>query len=208
MKAIKLAVLAIAFVAIFAMVPMDEDEAATSQITIVDYDQDPFFDSMDGGSLTFYLANSGSALNVTAKVTVMETGKLVKEDTQVVPSASAEDYKYVIKMGGYKSVGEHQLKVVFYDDNEDVLAEKIMIINVEENILSNWTTFVVIIVVIIVIAVIVFLRMRDNQSKKAANTMTFEELEAQRKADMAAKSEKKDKAPKQPASTERRKYQK
>ena len=205
MKAVKYVTLALVVAALACMVPMAESDA-DNRITIEDYDRDPFFDNMNGGSLHFYLSNSGSALDVTGIVTIKETGKVIGTATHTVPAANAENYDFVIGMGGYKSVGEHQIMVVFTDSEGNELASKDMIINVNENIMSNWTTFVVIIVVIIIIAIVIFMKMRDNQGKKVANTMTFEELEAQRKADMAAKSEKK--AVKQPTSTERRKYKK
>lgn len=207
MKAVRYAVLAMALVTLLAMIPMGESDAATGQISIDHYEEDPFFDTMNGGSLVFYLQNDGGEIEVTATVTAKETGNVLKTEVETVPAATAENplYKFVISMGGYKSEGEHQINVTFTDENGDSVS-KDMIIDVEENIMSNWTTFVVIIVVVVIIAIIIFMKMRDSQSKKSANTMTFEELEALRKAEMAAKSEKK--APKQPTSTERRKYNK
>ncbi len=77
-----------------------------------------------------------------------------------------------------------------------------MTVNVSKNVLSNWVTYLVIVIVIIVIAVFAYMKIRDTPKNKPE--MTFEELEAQRKAQMAEKSQKKSKE--SAKTTERQRY--
>ena len=78
-------------------------------------------------------------------------------------------------------------------------------VEVTQNILSNWAVYGAIAVVVIIIVIFAYIKMRDTPKVKPE--MTFEELEAQRKADMAAKADKKQKKEKAPApTTERKRY--
>ena len=79
---------------------------------------------------------------------------------------------------------------------------------VDQSLLSNWVTYLVIAIAVIVVVVFAYLKMRDTPKVKPE--MTFEELEAQRKAEMAAKAEKKQKKPlfssSEKSSSERKRY--
>ena len=193
-------VLAVAMVAAFGLIPMAESDA---DITLTDNPNSATFDSMNGGSFSFKLVNSGNAGDI--RVIVTEGTDTVYNKVHTIEGDGAETI-IEVSMGGFTSVGKHQVTV----SCESLTGEPFtnadsftMTITVNENILSNWTTYVVIVIAIIVIAALIYIRMRDKPKSK--NTMTFEELEAQRKAEMAQKTEKKSKK-EDGASTERKRY--
>ena len=192
-------VLAVAMVAAFGLIPMAESDA---DITLTDNPNSATFDSMNGGSFSFKLVNSGNAGDI--RVIVTEGTDTVYNKVHTIEGDGAETI-IEVSMSGFTSVGKHQVTV----SCESLTGEPFtnadsftMTITVNENILSNWTTYVVIVIAIIVIAALIYIRMRDKPKSK--NTMTFEELEALEKAE---KSERKSKrAPEVAPSTERKKY--
>ena len=193
-------VLAVAMVAAFGLIPMAESDA---DITLTDNPNSATFDSMNGGSFSFKLVNSGNAGDI--RVIVTEGTDTVYNKVHTIEGDGAETI-IEVSMSGFTSVGKHQVTV----SCESLTGEPFtnadsftMTITVNENILSNWTTYVVIVIAIIVIAALIYIRMRDKPKSK--NTMTFEELEAQRKAEMTQKTEKKSKK-EDGASTERKRY--
>ena len=110
-------------------------------------------------------------------------------------------------MPGFKSEGYHTLEITFSTDNPYDYTfnpeSTTITVHVDSNVLSNWSTYLIIIIAVIAIVVVVYLKMRDTPKDKP--TMTFEELEEERKAKMAAKSDKRSQKSEAP-STERKKY--
>ena len=192
-------VLAIAMVAAFAIIPIcdtDADVNITSNPT-------SSFDTLKGGSITIPISSTYNDKFIVT-VDVSENGKSIKSVNKEI---TKDTTSIVIDMPDFKSEGTHSLTITFTTDNPhdysfDPDTLKISV-EVKSNVFSNWTTYLVIIIAVIAIVVVVYLKMRDTPKEK--NTMTFEQLEAERKAEMAAKNEKKAQKT-APASTERKKY--
>lgn len=191
--------IAFAILAVLAvmMVPAFDSDGAS-----IDTPDGTFeFDNRNGGTLTFTVNNTNGGSFV-MNVVVQENGRTVAsvEDIDV---PAGERVVVSVPMGDFKDVGTHQVRVICtpagnFEGNE-FNAE----IKVGKNLLNNAATYIVIAIVIIVIAVFAYLKIRDSPKKKTE--MTFEQLEAERKAEMAAKSDKrksKDAAP----TTERQRY--
>ena len=134
-------------------------------------------DNMNGGGFDFTL-QSDNSFELT--VTITENGRELSVQTfNVTPGENVIH----VDLGMMTSVG----------------------VEVTQNILSNWAVYGAIAVVVIIIVIFAYIKMRDTPKVKPE--MTFEELEAQRKADMAAKADKKQKKEKAPApTTERKRY--
>lgn len=160
------------------------------------------FDNMSGGTLSFDINNIGG-VRFTIDVTVTENGKTVGSVTGVVVPAG-EVYKVSVPMGDFKEVGTHQVKITCTPGDSLEMNSFNATIEVSKNLLSNWVTYIVIALVVIVIAVFAYLKIRDSPKKKT--DMTFEQLEAERKAEMAAKSEKRKSKSDAAPSTERQRY--
>lgn len=192
--------LAVMFVAVIGMVPMAESDA---DLTLTNNPTHATFDSMNGGSFSFKLINTGNAGEV--KVTVTEGSETVYSKVHQI-EGNGTDNIITVSMGDFKSIGKHHVVVTCESLSGEPFTGKhnfSMQIDVNENVLTSWTTYVVIIIVIIVIAILIYMKVRDKP--KAENTMTFEELEAQRKIEMSQKADKKSKKS-SAASTERRRY--
>ena len=91
-----------------------------------------------------------------------------------------------------------QLKITF---SNDVYKDVYVTVEYSTSIWGNWATYGVIIVIIILIAALVVYKSRA--APKQQNQLTFEEIEAQKKAEKSAAPEKKS-AP--AAKTERQRY--
>lgn len=196
---------AIAIVAMLALaiVPAIGDDA--DAVASIDTPSGAFeFDNMNGGTLTFTVVNPSGSPSFTMDVSVKENDKEVASATDVYIPAG-ESTVVSIDMGDFKSVGTHTLKVVCTTSPAGQLENEKFTVTVEvsKNLLSNWVTYAVIVIVIIVVAAFVYLKIRDSPKKKA--DMTFEQLEEQRKAEMASKGEKK-KAKEAAPTTERQRY--
>ena len=200
MKSKYIALIAVMVLAI-AVVPFGDSDGLASTEKSGDTLK---FDNMSGGTLTFTVRNTGAdATSFDMDVTVTENGKEVASLTEFnVPAG--EITKVSISMGDFKSVGSHHLIVTcspsdMFEGNTYTFSVDV---DVKKNLLSDWVTYVVIIIVIIVVAVFAYLKIRDAPKKKTE--MTFEQLEAERKAEMSAKGKKKakDSAP----TTERQRY--
>lgn len=134
-------------------------------------------------------------------VTVRENGNTVSEQTvQVQPGRTTN---VEISLNGL-SVGTHQYRVECTGDSFTGSNGFNVTVNVDQSLLSNWITYAAIAVVVIVIVIFAYIKMRDTP--KAKPEMTFEELEAQRKAEMAEKAENKQKKSSS-SSTERRRFE-
>lgn len=193
-------VMMIAFVAALAFMPMGDSDADVTVTSNPTSD----FDTLSGGSIKIPVSSSYPD-TFKVKITVTENGRTVKTMNTDVSKDTTE---IVVPMPDFKSEGRHSLTITFetanlhdYTFNPSTLN---MDVNVEGNVFSHWTTYLVIIIAVIAIVVVVYLKMRDTPKEK--NTMTFEQLEAERKAEMAAKSEKRAQQKSAPASTERKKY--
>lgn len=160
------------------------------------------FDSMNGGDITFTV-NSDTSFEMQVSVINESGGATVYTGTYQIHSG---ENVVTIHFEGLGE-GDYYLNVVCSGPSGEFNGPNSFHVNVHvnQNILSNWATYAVIIVVVIVIAIFAYLKLRDNPKDKPQ--MTFEELEAQRKAEMAEKAEKRQKKEK-PASTgtERKRY--
>ncbi len=190
------AVLALFMVALSPVVFDDTDAASISA------DNQFTFDNRDGGTVTFTVNNSNGG-SFEMDVSIRDTsGKDIVTKTIEVPAGETE-FLVEIEMPGFTSVGTHNLRVYCEPSENFDVSEFGITITVEKTILTNWVTYAVIIIVVIVIAIFIYLKIRDTPKKKAE--MTFEQLEAERKAEMASKGDKKkskDSAP----TTERQRY--
>lgn len=160
------------------------------------------FDSMNGGDITFTV-DSDTSFEMQVSVFNESGGATVYTGTYQIHSG---ENVVTIHFEGLGE-GDYYLNVVCSGPSGEFNGPNSFHVNVHvnQNILSNWATYAVIIVVVIVIAIFAYLKLRDNPKDKPQ--MTFEELEAQRKAEMAEKAEKRQKKEK-PASTgtERKRY--
>lgn len=160
------------------------------------------FDSMNGGDITFTV-DSDTSFEMQVSVINESGGATVYTGTYQIHSG---ENVVTIHFEGLGE-GNYYLNVVCSGPSGEFNGPNSFHVNVHvnQNILSNWATYAVIIVVVIVIAIFAYLKLRDNPKDKPQ--MTFEELEAQRKAEMAEKAEKRQKKEK-PASTgtERKRY--
>lgn len=160
------------------------------------------FDSMNGGDITFTV-DSDTSFEMQVSIINESGGATVYTGTYQIHSG---ENVVTIHFEGLGE-GDYYLNVVCSGPSGEFNGPNSFHVNVHvnQNILSNWATYAVIIVVVIVIAIFAYLKLRDNPKDKPQ--MTFEELEAQRKAEMAEKAEKRQKKEK-PASTgtERKRY--
>lgn len=193
--------LAAVIVLAIAVVPLGDSDGLAS---IERPDGTLKFDNMSGGDLRFTIRNTGAgATSFDMDVTVTENGKEVASLKGY--NVGVGNIEITVGMGDFKSVGTHHLVVAcspssMFEGNTYTFSVDV---EVTKNLLSDWITYVVILIVIIVIAVFAYLKIRDSPKKKTE--MTFEQLEAERKAEMSAKGEKK--KSKEPApTTERQRY--
>ncbi len=187
----KFAVAAIALTAVLCVIPV----ADAAEITDTP-DGTLSFDNMSGGDISFTV-HSEKEFDMT--VTVTEGNRTVAETTTKVLIG---DNAVSIHISD-PSPGTHQYRVTCGPDTEfDGRTGFNVTADVSKNVLSNWVTYLVIAIVIIVIAVFAYMKIRDTPKNKPE--MTFEELEAQRKAKMAEKGKKKSKEPAK--TTERQRY--
>ena len=160
------------------------------------------FDNMNGGDITFSVY-SDTSFAMDIKVVNENGGATVYTGTH---SIRAGNNDVTIHVEGLEA-GDYYLNVICSGSSGEFTGPSSFHVNVhvDKNILSNWATYAVIIVVVIVIAIFAYLKLRDNPKDKPQ--MTFEELEAQRKVDMAKKAEKKQKKEKPVSSgTEKKRY--
>ncbi len=199
-------IVALAFVAVLALalVPAAAGDSDASTAYVSNDSSYGGFDSMNGGTLTFTV-NNRSGGSFTMDVAVYEGSNLVGSTTAAI-AAGDSSAQVSVDMGGFTSVGTHTVTVsMSVVSGSNVTLDHTSFtatIVVDQNILNNWVTYAVIIIVAIVIIAFVYLKMRDTPKKQP--DMTFEQLEEQRKAEMAAKSEKKSKN--SGTSTERQRY--
>jgi hypothetical protein len=207
MKALRAAtVIAIAMLAVVCVVPMAESDAADSTATL----GNPVvgsFDNMSGGKITIPVTYNSFDFGLNIKVIDNYDKEVVYNEKQTVPRGESD---IVIDLSSYKSTGNHILNIELMPDLGSGASlnyySKQVDVDVSYNIFSNWVTFAVIIAAVAIIGAVIYLRSREVSLKKdKENTMTFEQLEAERKAEMAAKSEKKGFKPKASA-TERKRY--
>ena len=156
------------------------------------------FDNMKGGDINFTV-KSDSVFTMTVTVKDGDSTVAVKEFDIVVGTNAISIHI------SDPSPGIHQYRVTCepkgeFDNGFNAFS---VTADVSKNVLSNWVTYAVIILVVIVIAIFAYLKIRDTPKNKPE--MTFEELEAQRKAEMAEKGQKKQ-SKSTAKSTERQKY--
>ncbi len=201
MKTGYVAAIAVLAMLALAVVPAIGEDA--DAITYLDTTKDHFeFDNMNGGTLTFGVDNLKGGSFV-MDVVVKEGDREVASKNGInIPAG--EKTEVSIKMSDFKSVGTHTLTIECAPESQFEKNTMTVTVEVTKNLLSNWVTYVVIIIVIIVVAVFVYLKIRDSPKKKV--DMTFEQLEEQRKAEMATKGDKKRKTKEAAPTTERQRY--
>ena len=201
MKTGYVAAIAVLAMLALAVVPAIGEDA--DAITYLDTTKDHFeFDNMNGGTLTFGVDNQKGGSFV-MDVVVKEGDREVASKNGInIPAG--EKTEVSIKMSDFKSVGTHTLTIECAPESQFEKNTMTVTVEVTKNLLSNWVTYVVIIIVIIVVAVFVYLKIRDSPKKKV--DMTFEQLEEQRKAEMATKGDKKRKTKEAAPTTERQRY--
>lgn len=201
MKTGYVAAIAVLAMLALAVVPTIGEDA--DAITYLDTTKDHFeFDNMNGGTLTFGVDNLKGGSFV-MDVVVKEGDREVASKNGInIPAG--EKTEVSIKMSDFKSVGTHTLTIECAPESQFEKNTMTVTVEVTKNLLSNWVTYVVIIIVIIVVAVFVYLKIRDSPKKKV--DMTFEQLEEQRKAEMATKGDKKRKTKEAAPTTERQRY--
>ena len=201
MKTGYVAAIAVLAMLALAVVPAIGEDA--DAITYLDTTKDHFeFDNMNGGTLTFGVDNLKGGSFV-MDVVVKEGDREVASKNGInIPAG--EKTEVSIKMSDFKSVGPHTLTIECAPESQFEKNTMTVTVEVTKNLLSNWVTYVVIIIVIIVVAVFVYLKIRDSPKKKV--DMTFEQLEEQRKAEMATKGDKKRKTKEAAPTTERQRY--
>lgn len=194
------AIAVLAMLALAVVPAIGEDADATAYL---DTTKDHFeFDNMNGGTLTFGVDNLKGGSFV-MDVVVKEGDREVASKNGInIPAG--EKTEVSIKMSDFKSVGTHTLTIECAPESQFEKNTMTVTVEVTKNLLSNWVTYVVIIIVIIVVAVFVYLKIRDSPKKKV--DMTFEQLEEQRKAEMATKGDKKRKTKEAAPTTERQRY--
>lgn len=201
MKTGYVAAIAVLAMLALAVVPAIGEDA--DAITYLDTTKDHFeFDNMNGGTLTFGVDNLKGGSFV-MDVVVKEGDREVASKNGInIPAG--EKTEVSIKMSDFKSVGTHTLTIECAPESQFEKNTMTVTVEVTKNLLSNWVTYVVIVIVIIVVAVFVYLKIRDSPKKKV--DMTFEQLEEQRKAEMATKGDKKRKTKEAAPTTERQRY--
>lgn len=189
----KIAVAVIALFAIVCILPA----ADAAEITDTPNGTQKF-DNMKGGDINFTV-KSDSVFTMTVTINDGDRTVVVK-DFDIVVGTNAISIHI-----SDPSPGMHQYRVICEPKGEfdNGLNAFSVTADVNKNVLSNWVTYAVIILVVIVIAVFAYLKIRDTPKNKPE--MTFEELEAQRKAEMAEKGQKKQ-SKSTAKSTERQKY--
>ncbi len=187
----KIAIIAVAVLAVLCAVPCaDAAEITKTPEGTLD------FDNMKGGDISFTVT---SYSEFTMTVTVTEGSKTVATK-EVEVSIGANNVSVHISD---PSPGTHQYRVTCAPSSEFTSGTGFNVTaDVSKNVLSNWVTYLVIVIVVIVVAVFAYMKIRDTPKNKPE--MTFEELEAQRKAEMAEKGQKKQ--AKSSKTTERQRY--
>lgn len=199
MKSSRIAFALLAVIAI-AIVPvaMADTDAAVINNPSGEYR----FSNDEGGSLTFSIYNDGGRFTATVEVT--ENGRVVGVTSARIEAGQTTEV--TVPMKDFRDVGTHTVTVTVtpasqFNAGQNAFTATIV---VEKSLLSNWVTYLVIALVIIVIAVFAYLKIRDQPKQKSE--MTFEQLEAERKAQMASKSSGKERKADKAPSTERQKY--
>ena len=205
-----LAIAAAVVIALLIAAPMAESDA---KMTLSNYGSTTSFSDRDGGSIPFDVVNTGNETLMHVVITEIDTAKTVWEGDVKIEDGSSETTTTNVSIkiaSGVLSVGHHELRVSCTStDSSNPVSGKdtfTVSIDVKESLVSKWTTYVIIAIVVIIIAILAYIKIRDTP--KSENTMTFEELEAQRKAEMAEKAEKKKNKSSSTSgpSTERKRY--
>ena len=187
----KTAIVAVALLAVLCVVPC----ADAAKIT--DMPEGSLkFDNMSGGDISFTVT-SDSAFTMTVTVTEGSNTVATKEVEVAIGTNNVSVHI------NSPSPGTHQYRVTCSPSSEFTGGTGFNVtVDVSKNVLSNWVTYLVVAIVIIVVAVFAYMKIRDTPKNKPE--MTFEELEAQRKAEMAEKGQKKQ--AKSSKTTERQRY--
>lgn len=187
----KTAIVAVALLAILCAVPC----ADAAEITKTP-EGSLKFDNMSGGDISFTVT-SDSAFTMTVTVTEGSSTVATKEVEVAIGTNNVSVHI------NSPSPGTHQYRVTCSPSSEFTGGTGFNVtVDVSKNVLSNWVTYLVVAIVIIVVAVFAYMKIRDTPKNKPE--MTFEELEAQRKAEMAEKGQKKQ--AKSSKTTERQRY--
>ena len=136
-------------------------------------------DDNDTATITFSIYSDS---NFTTTITVTEGGREIMTTERDISVGTNTIQIQISDL----SIGTHNLRVECTPAGEfDGFNGFNVTVVVDQSLLSNWVTYVVIIIVVIVIAIFAYLKIRDTPKSKPQ--MTFEELEAQRKAESSEK---------------------
>ena len=188
----KIAIVAVAVLAVLCVLP-----SADAAVINDSPDGTLKFDNMSGGDIRFSIWSDSE---FTMTVTVTEGSSTVATKEVEIATGTTEVSVHISS----PSPGTHQYRVTCSPSEQfPSYANGFNVtVDVSKNVLSNWVTYLVVAIVIIVVAVFAYMKIRDTPKNKPE--MTFEELEAQRKAEMAEKGQKKQ--AKSSKTTERQRY--
>lgn len=206
-----LAIVLMALIAVPALSLYDSDECEAAPVgncLIIDTSSisSGGFDTRTAGYVDVTIINNTDAqASVLVFITYEnKTSRLAEETVTVDAGSSARaTLNFTIGSAGTKNLtvwGESDDAEFLTDSDDNTLNSANFTIEIKESIWSSWTTYAAIIAIVALIALAVFLKYRN--APKAEQTVTFTELEEQRRGKTSQKSVQA-KAP----TTEKKKYQ-
>ena len=203
MKAKALLTIAVVFALAFAMfVPMDEDDAKINSVVLENGSKV----SMQKGDTVMLVLDFETTGNDTCKISLYDTAKPntpVYTETKTLSSGSS---KLEIHLSYEKDASQVHMKITFTSTSGTTLYESIYFdLTYTTSIWSNPALYGAIIVVVILVIALVVYKSR-MAPKKEKNTLTFEQIEAEKQAQKnAAATQKKAEKP-SAAKSERQRY--
>lgn len=204
MKAKALLTIAVVFALAFAMfVPMDEDDAKINSVVLENGSKV----SMQKGDTVMLVLDFETTGNDTCKISLYDTAKPntpVYTETKTLSSGSS---KLEIPLSYEKDASQVHMKITFTSTSGTTLYESIYFdLTYTTSIWSNPALYGAIIVVVILVIALVVYKSR-MAPKKEKNTLTFEQIEAEKQAQKnAAATQKKEEKKPSAAKSERQRY--
>jgi len=203
MKAKALLTIAVVFALAFAMfVPMDEDDAKINSVVLENGSKV----SMQKGDTVMLILDFDTDGMNTCKITLYDTSKPnspIYTDTQTLKSGESQ---VEIPLSYEKDASQVHMKITFTTTSGTTLYESIYFdLTYTTSIWSNPALYGAIIVVVILVIALVVYKSR-MAPKKEKNTLTFEQIEAEKQAQKnAAATQKREEKP-SAAKSERQRY--
>jgi len=204
MKAKALLTIAVVFALAFAMfVPMDEDDAKINSVVLENGSKV----SMQKGDTVMLILDFDTDGMNTCKITLYDTSKPnspIYTDTQTLKSGESQ---VEIPLSYEKDASQVHMKITFTTTSGTTLYESIYFdLTYTTSIWSNPALYGAIIVVVILVIALVVYKSR-MAPKKEKNTLTFEQIEAEKQAQKnAAATQKKEEKKPSAAKSERQRY--